>query len=250
VSQDEPEWTRDTILMGRGALVQRRRGYRFGIDSVLLGVGAARLGAARVLDAGCGMGVVGIALLLALPEGARPEVHGVEAQEGLLALARENAALNALEGRYQAHHGDLRALEALGLGRFDLILLNPPYYGAREGTINPDPERAEARHELRGDLEALLGGCRAALARRGRLRLIYPARKLPLALQAARRHDLWPARLRFLHSRARSNAYAVLMDLKAKAGEVEISPPLILYQGDERYTDEVQALLEGNGEGL
>lgn len=240
----------DDILQGRGALWQHQRGYRFGLDSLLLGLGARGFGAECVLDAGCAMAPVGLSLLLATAPQRRPQVHGVEVQPELAALARRNVAHNQMEAHYQVHQGDLRSLDRAALPRFDLLLLNPPYFGAQEGVRNPHPQRAAARHELHGALGELLAGCRDVMARRATLRLIYPARKLMQALLAARRHDLHPCRVRFLHSTVAQKAYGVLIDLKRKANEAHILPPLIIYQAPEVYTEQVQTLLLGQGPGL
>lgn len=240
----------DDILQGRGALWQQRRGYRFGLDSLLLGLGARNLRADAVLDAGCAMAPVGLSLLLATDPDQRPQVHGVEVQPELAALARRNVAHNHMQDHYHVHHCDLRQLDRAALPRFELILLNPPYFGADEGMRNPNRQRAAARHELNGTLGQLLGGCRDLMARRAVLRVIYPARKLMQAMLAARRHDLHPCRIRFLHSTPGQNAYAALIDLKRKANEAHILPPLILYQRPDVYTDQVQELLRGQGPGL
>ena len=86
---------------------------------------AARPDALRVLDCGTGSG----ALLLAVLENL-PEAHGVgiERSAKALAVARSNAETLGL-----ANRADLRRADwgtpgwATGLGRFDLILANPPY---------------------------------------------------------------------------------------------------------------------------
>jgi ribosomal protein L11 methyltransferase len=68
---------------------------------------------ARVLDYGCGSGVLAIA---AAKLGAR-EVIGVDIDEQALAAARANSERNAVDARYTAP-------DRLAAGRFDVVLAN------------------------------------------------------------------------------------------------------------------------------
>jgi len=39
---------------------------------------------------------------------------------------------------------------------FDVVVFNPPYRKLNSGKINPDPERAVARHEISGTIDDFL----------------------------------------------------------------------------------------------
>ncbi len=247
---NEDNLTLDTLFHGKGALWQPKQGYRFGIDSVLLGVSAAHLAHThpprlRTLDACCGYKRQGLSFLLAQDDLTKLEVVGLERQEELANLAQKNALHNKVEEHYKVLHKDMRELSRKKHGVFDLILLNPPYYGAKEGFINPDPQRAQARHELHGTLGDLFQSCRAVLHKKGLMRVIYPARKLTYALTQAKRAQLHPVRMRFLHDRVHKPAYAVLLDLKSRGSETVIEAPLILRQDADTYTEQVQGMLRG-----
>lgn len=80
---------------------------------------------ARVLDCGTGTGAL---LLAVLHERAGAQGVGVDASGDALAVARGNAAALGLEARARMVLADwTQAGWADGLGRFDLILANPPY---------------------------------------------------------------------------------------------------------------------------
>lgn len=72
----------------------------------------------RVLDLGCGYGVIGLAVALAAPEA---RVTGVDVNERALLLARENAQALGLAERFTAHLPD-----DVPEGEFDEIWSNPP----------------------------------------------------------------------------------------------------------------------------
>jgi 16S rRNA (guanine1207-N2)-methyltransferase len=77
---------------------------------------------ARVLDLGCGSGVVGFAAALRAP-GVR--VHAVDSMPRAVECARRGAALNHLEGWTGEVAADGGPFEPRS---FDFVLANPPYY--------------------------------------------------------------------------------------------------------------------------
>ena len=54
-------------------------------------------------------------------------------------------------------------------GSFDLVISNPPYRRLRSGRLNPDGQRAIARHELKSSLADVFGAARHLLDHGGRL---------------------------------------------------------------------------------
>jgi release factor glutamine methyltransferase len=99
--------------------------------------------APAVLDLGTGSGAIALAIQHARPDA---RVDAVDASEGALAVARDNAARLGLA--VQCFGGDW--LDAPGLrARYDLIVSNPPYI--RDG----DPHLAALTHE---PLSALAAG--------------------------------------------------------------------------------------------
>ncbi len=86
---------------------------------------AARPEARRVLDCGTGSGALLLAVLANLPKAAG---LGIDCSAPALAIARANADALGLAGRAGLQLADWRqAGWAEALGRFDLILANPPY---------------------------------------------------------------------------------------------------------------------------
>lgn len=72
----------------------------------------------RVLDLGCGYGVIGLAIASAAPD---VTVTGVDVNERALLLARENAAALGVSDRFRACRPD-----DVPAGEFDEIWSNPP----------------------------------------------------------------------------------------------------------------------------
>lgn len=96
------------------------------------------------LDFGTGSGCIAIFLAVKCPAA---QIHALDVSAEALALARENAAQNAVTEQIQFHHGDGFSALPAGL-KFNLIVSNPPYISSAEiATLEPevrdyDPELA------------------------------------------------------------------------------------------------------------
>jgi len=77
---------------------------------------------------------------------------------------------------------------AVSSGRFDVITANPPYWPADRGRLNPNLQRAAARHEVFLKLEDVLAAARRFLKPGGRLYLSHlESRKTEILADLARR---------------------------------------------------------------
>lgn len=185
----------DDALAGELRVFQRKHGHRYSLDDTLTAWTAAlaRPNAACALDLGCGIGSVLLMLAHALP-GAR--LFGLEAQAQSFELVCKNVARNQLEARVRPAHGDMRERAALdGLveqngGRFELVTGTPPYLPKEHGTLPPDSQKAHARFELRGGVEAYIAAAAHVLAPGGTFVVCAGARGDERVRSAAVEHGL------------------------------------------------------------
>ncbi len=235
--------TADTFFDGRLVILQDRRGYRFSIDAFLLAhTVTLRQGDLRVVDFGTGSGI--LPLLMAYRH-ADISICGVEIQSSLAHMARKNAHANHLADRIQIVEADLQTVNPQHLGySADVIVSNPPYRKVTSGRINPNNERALARHEIALTLEGLVRAVRRVLRTGGYFWTIYPAQRLAELITGMQRFNIEPKYMRMVHSRENSDAKMVLMaGVKAASGGLVAGPPLIIYQAEGLYSDEVQRML-------
>lgn len=172
--------TRDRFLGGRLVLAQPSRGFRAGLDSVLLGAAVAPR-VRSVLDLGAG---VGTAALVALAGEEDRTAMLLDSDPHMLALAAENIAANGFSGRAATLEADVAdAAKVLSGARFDAVIANPPFFAAGSGTAASVRGRA-ARHMPAGSLETWARAAAGALAARGEAIFVLPATALAEILAA------------------------------------------------------------------
>ncbi len=161
-------------------ILQRRKGQRASSDDLLLAWAAleALPQAKHLLDLGTGKGTVALLLLSQLPQA---QAIGIEAFPESQALALRNAALNALQDRFDPRLGDLRDPQLLSAETsFELITGAPPFMPLGSGIMPQDPQRAAGRFELRGGVEEYAEAAARCLAPGGRLILLMDGLKRSL----------------------------------------------------------------------
>jgi tRNA1(Val) A37 N6-methylase TrmN6 len=171
--------TKDAFLGGQLQIWQPERGYRAGVDPVLLAASVGARAGQSVLELGCGVGVAALCLGRRVPGLA---LTGVEIQSAYADLARRNAELNNLPLRVIT--ADLRQLPAdLRQQRFDHVVMNPPYFDRDTGTAATDPGRDTALGGATPLADWLDIGARR-LAPKGYLSIIQRIERLPEVLVA------------------------------------------------------------------
>lgn len=236
VPEDE---TLEPFGQGRQLWVfQKKLGYRFSLDAVLLaGLSEIRTGE-KVADFGTGCGIVSFILACRFPH---CRITAVETQPTLVSLAERNVLLNGLEGQIEILPAEIQNLpEQFPTGSFQTIISNPPYRPLGSGRLNPVAEKAIARHELQGSLEMVAGTASHLLPAGGRLALIYPAWRLVHLCGVLRSHHLEPKKMRLIHSRPGEEAKLLWLEARKNGREeLKILPPLMIYQRNGAYTIEM-----------
>ena len=216
--------TIDEFMDGRLRIIQSKKGYRFSIDAILLSQFVTMKPHDVVVDLGTGCGIIPLILLLTRPTG---HAYGLEIQAELVDQARRNAALNGFNDRLDVIQGDLKC-PPLKPSSVDVVICNPPFRAKNSGRINPDTQKAIARHEIMASLNDILDAARMLLRDKGRLALIYPAMRLADILVRMRGYGMEPKRLRIIYPGLTAEAKLILIEatLAGMAG-LKILPPLI-----------------------
>lgn len=151
---------------------------KVGTDGVLLGAwalsrreGVGLLPPARILDVGCGTGLIALMMAQRFP-GA--DIYGIEIDPAAAAEASANFRNSPWSERLTVTEGDFTSVFPGAYNNlFDLIVSNPPFF--TNGEHSPEAARLVARHEKTLPLETLLDISSKILSPQGSLCLVLPA---------------------------------------------------------------------------
>lgn len=180
-----------TFHFKRFSVSNCRSAMKVGTDGVLLGAWAfedVEPGPMRMLDVGCGTGVISLMLAQRFPDAI---VVGVDIDKDAVDEAASNFASSPWPGRLTAVQCDfLRFNDADG---FDLIACNPPFF--TDGALAPDAARRKARHQDGLTFTALMRGASRLLRPGGRVAVVAPAEAESELMAEACICSLKPSRL-------------------------------------------------------
>jgi tRNA1(Val) A37 N6-methylase TrmN6 len=226
------ETTFDAFLGGRITLEQPTKGYRAGVDPVLLAASVPARAGQSVLELGCGTGA---ALLCLASRVEDLDLRGIEMQPHYADLCRANVDANRFGATI--YTADLRALPAdLTALSFDQILANPPYFQRNAGYSSPHEDRDIAFGGATKTQDWLDVAYRR-LKPKGWLTLIQKADRLPEILRAldARFGSITVTPIVGRHGR---NADRFILRVR-KHGMTPfaLNAPVVLHQGDTHLRD-------------
>ena len=237
------QFTIDNFLGGKLQIKQPARGYRIGIDTVLLASATQPKADAKVLDLGCGVG--GISLCL-LTNHLSISVVGMDLDRDLIKIARENNLTGGFEKRFKLLTGSvLVPHKSLIPDTFDLIITNPPYLESNSSNPSPEKRKNSANVETEVDLGTWLNFAAKFLKPGGNISLIHRADRLDHILALMRTsfgslsvYPLWP-------KTGRPAKRVIVSGTKGRASPTKILPGTIIHNADGSYTAPVQAALTG-----
>lgn len=230
----------DELWPGGPRFKQVEGSFKLSTDSVLLAHFACGIRAKKILDLGCGAGVLTVLTAHARPGAA---VEGIDIQPESAALTKENMAENGFDAAGIVN-GDLRQYrELFKAGAYDLVLSNPPYFAVESGYNAPAEGRAIARDERCCTLDDLCAAAKYLCRWGGAFALVHRPERLSEIFCAMTKHGLEPKRLRMVQYKSGHAPNLVLIEARrgGKPG-LNIEKPLILCDADGGDTQEVKMI--------
>ena len=219
-------------------LIQKPKGFCFGIDAVLLSDFAKVRKGQKVLDLCTGSGVIPI-LLAAKTEGS--QFCGLELQAEYADMAKRSVELNHLEEKVNIVCGDVKDIKELfSTASFQVVTANPPYMTEHHGLKNIYEPKTIARHEVALSLRDVIAAASYALPQNGSFFMIHKPFRLAEIFKVMKEYHLEPKRMRLVHPYVDKEPTMVLMEgLKGGRERITIEPPLIVYKEPNVYTEEI-----------
>ena len=198
---------------------------------------------ARVLEVGTGCGIIP---LLLLTRQLDLSITAVEIQESLARQAESNLMENGKTDRVRLVHADFVNWSRQNADAvFDWVVSNPPYRKRNSGRVNPDLEKAIARHELTLDLAGLVAAGARHLAPDGRMALCYPLERLDEVRRQMEREGLRPVELKRVAGHPESPARFFLILAQKTNAPVPLNETLFyIYEADGAYTSGMKSVYE------
>lgn len=233
----------DDLLTHNLKIIQSDEVFSFSMDAVLLARFASIPKKGKVLDLCTGNGVIPILLSTR----TKASIEGIEIQPRLADMARRSVEMNELDSQIWIREGDLRELvKETGHGAYDAITVNPPYMPLTSGELKMNMHQAIARHEVHCSLEEVIAASVRLVRTGGKVSMVHKPQRLGEIVSLMRQYRLEPKIIRFVHSKAGSEANMVLIEaLRDGKPDVRILPPLIVYREDGRYCQELLDIYYG-----
>ena len=123
--------------------------------------------------------------------------------------------------------------------------MNPPYFGAGEGTASPNRERALARHQENGSLVELLQAAKR-LVGGGAVVFVYPGAREGIAIAAIKEAGLQGASVRrVVASEGAAPSFVVLTARTQGAEGLRVPEPIVLADASGGATAAHLAIVDG-----
>ena len=219
-------------------IIQKKKGFCFGIDAVLLANFANVSKDDIVLDLGTGTGIIPI--LIAGHTQAK-KIIGVEIQSPIASMAKRSVAMNNLQDRIDIVNDDLKNIDTyMNHNSFDVVTTNPPYIKSNGGLTNEADTKAISRHEIKCSLEDVVRTAAKLLKHNGQFFMVNRPERLVDIITLMRKYKVEPKLIRLVHPSKSKNANLVLVKgIKGAKHELKVVEPLYVYDQDGNYTKEI-----------
>ncbi len=223
-------------------IIQNKKGFCFGIDSVLLSNFAKDIKEnSKVLDLGTGTGI--IATLLCGKTRLK-EIIGIEVQKEVYEMAKKSIKLNNLENKFKIINEDILNInKKLEKNTFDAIVTNPPYKKKGTGIKNEEEKKIISRHETTATLDDFIKVSKDLLKDKGEFYMVHRPDRLVDILSVMRKYKIEPKVIRFVYSNKKSEPKLILIKgIKNANPFLKVQNNLYIYNENGKYTKEIKEI--------
>lgn len=227
--------------LGEGVGVVVSKQHTFGTDAMLLASFANPKRNDVACDFGSGCGIIPF---LWLRDGKCKEITAIEIQENGCNQMLRSSELNETD-KITILNRDLKEIDDLKTGSFDLVTMNPPYKIENGGIKNDEEYATIARHETFCNMNDIAKSAARLLRFGGKLCICHRPERVFDAMFAMRENGIEPKTLRFVSKKGDTQPWLVLIEGKrgAKNG-LKVEKNLVAYNDDGTLTDEMLSITE------
>ena len=235
-------------------IIQNKEYFCFGTDSVLL-ANFVKSGNSNnvILDLCSGSGVIPIILSA---KKKYKKIFGVELQSEMYDLFDRNIKINNLEDSIISINENVKNIKdirkkiasIMEKDKIDIITCNPPYKEIGTGLTTNHDVKTIAKCEVMCNLEDIFITSSKLLGKGGKLYLVHKPERLSDLIYFGRKYNLEAKEIRFVYPKIDKKPSIVLISYRKDGGnETKVLEPLIEYNDDMSYTDEIYRIYGING---
>ncbi len=235
--------TDDGFLDNRLKVLQPRKGYRAGLDAVMVAAAVPAKPGDHVFEAGIGTGVAALCLARRVPGIL---ITGIEINPDYAALAEENAARNSFKDSITISTGDMTRLsdtQIFALGSFDHAFANPPYREVGKFRKPEDAGRRVAYVIDIGGIQTWMNNLVNLVGDGGTVTMILPSELDEAICQLSIvRENL----LKIVPLLPREGEYPlrrIYQLVKGESASIKTMPGLVLHDEATNYTEKAESIL-------
>ena len=235
-------------------IIQNKEYFCFGTDSVLLANFVKSENSNNViLDLCSGSGVIPIILSA---KKKYKKIFGVELQSEMYYLFDRNIKINNLEDSIISINENVKNIKdirkkitsIMEKDKIDIITCNPPYKEIGTGLTTNHDVKTIAKCEVMCNLEDIFITSSKLLGKGGKLYLVHKPERLSDLIYFGRKYNLEAKEIRFVYPKINKKPSIVLISYRKDGGnETKVLEPLIEYNDDMSYTDEIYRIYGING---
>lgn len=235
-------------------IIQNKEYFCFGTDSVLLANFVKSENSNNViLDLCSGSGVIPIILSA---KKKYKKIFGVELQSEMYDLFDRNIKINNLEDSIISINENVKNIKdirkkvtsIMEKDKIDIITCNPPYKEIGTGLTTNHDVKTIAKCEVMCNLEDIFITSSKLLGKGGKLYLVHKPERLSDLIYFGRKYNLEAKEIRFVYPKIDKKPSIVLISYRKDGGnETRVLEPLIEYNDDMSYTDEIYRIYGING---
>lgn len=235
-------------------IIQNKEYFCFGTDSALLANFAKSENSNNViLDLCSGSGVIPIILSA---KKKYKKIFGVELQSEMYDLFDRNIKINNLEDSIISINENVKDIKdirkkitsIMEKDKIDIITCNPPYKEIGTGLTTNHDVKTIAKCEVMCNLEDIFITSSKLLGKGGKLYLVHKPERLSDLIYFGRKYNLEAKEIRFVYPKINKKPSIVLISYRKDGGnETKVLEPLIEYNDDMSYTDEIYRIYGING---
>ena len=237
--------SRDFFLKGSLEIIQPIKGYRAGIDAVLLAAAAQKCNAPQICELGAGVGTALLSLLKRKNDNALNAL-ALEIDTQTYSYLNENICQNGFENMVQTKNIDGLIPKLEIENKFDLVVSNPPFFDDNSKIRDPDESRQKAYiigAPLLKWIKSMLRLCHS----KGDILIIHRADRVYDIIHALQ-NRAGDIRILPIHPKTGENANRVLVRAKKSSkAPMQILPALYMRDSEnsENYFKEIDEMCNG-----